>query len=335
MTKKNNLSDCMQHAEFLLCMTPLHVLTAQAISEELGCANFLCGAYVTSQDDPKSRHYATKMKNFCKRVEFKVVDSDASYGRWKHAEILIRRRRYISWLKGLGEFSSCLIPSSLSHYAYAVPSAYAGSTISTYDDGVLNIQPNSQIISCKLSIGTRLFLAISGIRHWPSRLIRQSDIHYTLYSSNNAYGEARQVKLFSCKHNSINLSNNNARLGIVRILLGPPPEADIQVLNLFKNTSLHVQFDGVLAHPRFADYDCEGLPLIKTNLIAEDYVLQILLAGRYEMVEVYGYESSALLNLAGLSGIRCLSLLENSDREKVMRSLMARCGVEMLFGESS
>lgn len=311
----------------VLCMTPLHVLTAAAIANKTG-VRFSQGIYVTSSEDEKNKSYAQRMSAFCESTHFKVVPSDANLGGLKHLTITLRRRRFLRWLRELGAHSSCLIPSSLSHYVYAVATVF-GRTIYTYDDGILNIHPGPSILERDAGIPARALLRVSGIRHYPRKIARDSVRHYTIYEGKNAYSRTLKVALFTQDESRPggNSVANNEKLQ--RILLGPAPEASSYIIEHLRNASARIGFDRLLPHPRWKDFSLDGVATIETPLIAEDYVLRELSSDMTARVDLYGLESSALINLAGCQRARSVCLLPHDDSHRAMRELMSTSGVHL------
>lgn len=307
-------------------MTPLHVLTARAIARERD-VRFSCGVYASAVEDEKCKEYSERMKQFCDRVQFVKMKTDFGSGFAKYGEIIKGRRAYIRRLRALGVFDACYLPSSLSDYVYAVPSSRS-MDIYTYDDGVLNIHPDRLINKRDRSFGTRMLLALSGIRYWPERIKRETRKHFTLYGIENIYPRAEKISLFD-----VPPSTDSGESGGVHrkynLVLGPSPEFDTSAVALLGDFCRNRAMDGFLAHPRWKGPGLSGVPTVTTKLIAEDFVLS-LIANGYTSVDVFGLESSALINLVGVPGVRCFTLLEPGGSSDAIARLMIQAGVEVV-----
>lgn len=321
-----------QNRSIVLCMTPLHVLTVNAISNIFG-KKFDFGLFVTTRLDEKAEFYVSRMRRFCGDVRVVVVPNDAEYGSFKYLKIVMRRRKFVSSLRRLGDFTNCLLPSSLSHYVYAVATVH-GNTISTYDDGILNILPNTPILFRDRSLSSKILLRLGGISYWPSKLISKTVRHYSLYEAPNAYGPTTKVQLLQSDVASP-VHNKEAPKGErFRILLGPAPEAGQDVLGMLIEASKQLCFDEILPHPRNASFSLDGVRTNSGPLIAEDYIAALIETRQCCAVELYGFESSALLNLANCPGVTTVSLLPRSRENSAMRNLMSRCGVRLYWSEN-
>lgn len=315
-----------------VCMTPLHVLMVEAIAKAEGQV-FDMGLYLTAADGPKSQHYFDRMTRVCQKSKFVLHQIDGNYKAIKHLDIWLRRRRFIKQIQALGQFDRVLLPASLSHYAYAVPSAVKALRIDTFDDGIVNILPDSDLLTRDRSLSFKLFLRLSGIAYWPSRVMAESAVHYTIYPVANVFQRTKLVQLGGDLVAPV--IGQAARVmqpdadEPIRVLFGPPPEAAKEVLATLESAAVSIGFHGVLPHPRWDGYTAGTASKIETNLIAEDYIMS--LASQHQAgVEVYGYDTTALINTAKMPRVRAFTLLPNLEKYRPLLLLMTECGVGAL-----
>lgn len=310
----------------LLCMTPLHVLTAGAIARERG-KRFACGVYAAVSDDEKSREYCERMKQFCEKVHFYKMQNVVKLGLSKYLDILRARKSYLRWLRSLGVHEACCLPSSLSDYVYALPSARS-MQIYTYDDGVLNIHPDRLINTRDRACRTKLLLLLSGIKYWPSRIMNETRCHYTLYDIDNIYPRTKRISLFDAgsRGGLVGEIDNEKRYSLV---LGPSPEFDAEAIRILEGSCREREINGFLPHPRWRGPGPSGIDAVVTKLIAEDFVIDLLKQG-YSGVDVFGLESSALINLVGVPGVRCFTFLKPGGKSDAVVQLMVKAGVELV-----
>lgn len=71
----------------------------------------------------------------------------------------------------------------------------------------------------------------------------------------------------------------------------------------------------------------DGIRYLDTPLVAEDYILNRLKAEPDLSLKIYGYDSSALINLARTPRIEAYCLLGTASDPSGIRSLMEKSGV--------
>ena len=74
----------------------------------------------------------------------------------------------------------------------------------------------------------------------------------------------------------------------------------------------------------------EGIEYLETPLVAEDYILNRLRTEPNLAFQIYGYDSSALINLARTPRIEVFSLLGKAAEAAELHALMEKSGVVML-----
>jgi len=309
-----------------ICLTPLHVLIARGIYEKSG-VKFSKGIYLNYVDNDKNRFYADEMHKFCEVVDYVLLPSEDTYFWPKHLHIFIRRLNYRFKFSIYGNVRFVYTGTSNNHYLYALLSAINFNNLVTYDDGVENIKADS-ILKIKEKISAKIFLLLSGITYWRDKLISESTLHYSIYNGINVYSKTEKIDFMM----TILPSNNHHQLiKVIKIFLGPPPEVSKAVADVISNSILAIKPDGYIAHPREIIHRIATLNYINTHLVAEHYIINSLNENPTVSYEVYGYEGSALLNLAGIHRIKVFSVMESEPDNQKMRKMMKSSGINFLY----
>jgi beta-galactosamide-alpha-2,3-sialyltransferase len=309
-----------------VCLTPLHVLTARRIAELRGMP-FSAGVYITSTDNHKQRHYLNVMREFCTVAEGVLVPDEDSYGRPKHYSIWKRRLKYRIAFRRFGRLDSVHVPSSNNHYVYMLLSAIRFSELVTFDDGLLNVNPDSPLFRIPTRRRAMIFLLLAGVKFWPERIRARASRHYTLYDLENICARVRRIQLIG---ESGKVPASGGESALTRVLVGSAPEAGAEAWRILKAAAQQLRPDVYLPHPREKQRLIEGIRYLETPLVAEEYILDELKANPDLAFQVYGYDSTVLINLAHTPRIEVFSLLSDSAGSSGLWSLMKKAGVEMM-----
>jgi beta-galactosamide-alpha-2,3-sialyltransferase len=313
-------------SQLCICLTPLHVLIAKRISETLGL-KFSMGIYFTSADNKKNRHYAGVMNEFCARTEYMVVPGEDSYRGQKHYAIWKRRLEYRISFRTLGPANTVYVPSSMNNYTYALLSAVDFTELVTFDDGLLNVHPASLFITSRTSLRAQAFLLAAGVTYWPERMLAKASIHYSIYEMENFCSQVTRIKLID----GVGLEpNNSAPSHTAKIMFGPGPEIESEAWETIIKAIGQFALHAYLPHPRETIPRVEGIEYLDTHLVAEDYVVDQLRKAPGLSIQIYGYDSSALIHLARTPRVEVFSLLRDTARNSDIRALMEKSGIVML-----
>lgn len=315
-----------QNTESLcICLTPLHVLIAREIYEKKG-VKFSKGIYLSYVDNDKSRFYADEMHQFCETADYVSLPSEDSYVWPKRLHMWIRRLRYRVKFSAYGKVRFVYTGTSINHYLYALLSALKFSHLVTYDDGVENIKAES-VLKTKEKFSAKIFLLLSGISYWRDKLIDESTLHYSIYNGINVYTKTEKINLLRAT-----LPSKQHQLSkVVKIFLGPPPEVSKAVTDVISSSLLAIKPDGYIAHPREVSHRIAAQTYIHTHLVAEHYILSLLNENPAVSCEVYGYEGSALFNLAGNHRIKVFSVMASEPDNQNIRQMMKSSGINFLY----
>lgn len=308
-----------------ICLTPLHVLIAAKVSE-FEEIMFSKGVYLTYTDNDKSKYYAKEMERFCLSVDYVLLPNETSYLALKHLHIFARRLYFRLKFSKYRKANKVYTGTSINHYLFSLLSAVNFNKLITFDDGITNIKLNSDL-KRKDKWPAKLFLLFSGITYWTEKLISKSSLHYSIYSTPNVFANVKSIKLLDLKSKG-DLGTNSSK--VINVFLGSPPEFSADVWKIISDSIDKIQPNGYLPHPREIEKRISNVNYIDTAFVAEHYVLNLLSENPNLQCELYGYEGSALLNLAGQDRIKVFSVMPYSNENSDLINLMKLAGVSFI-----
>ncbi|OYT98991.1 MAG: hypothetical protein CFE40_09395 [Burkholderiales bacterium PBB1] len=324
--KDRPASLCEQvQAQVCLCLTPLHVLTVAAIVSQRGL-RFALGWYVCAVDTPQHRAYASRMERCCDEVRYVVESTSDGRGLKKYVRIAGRRFRLRQEFlqHAPRNVDQAFIPSSLSDYCYVFVSAVRCRRLVTFDDGWSNVQPDSPLTQVHTRWSTRLLNAMTGISVLPERIPELSTRHFSIYSLPNHAHRVEVISLLPAADTAAPKVDAEASMQRLSYLVGPAPEAAPAVYAAIADLLGKVRIDGVFAHPRDTLRKINGVPYVDTSLIVEDYVFRLLVERPQAEIDVYGYESSVLLNLAHVPRVRAFTICRpGAERAQAVAAMVS------------
>lgn len=317
MTSKNK--------SLCICLTPLHVLIAARIAEHEGI-KFDRGVYLANTNNEKNKFYAKEMDLFCNTVDFILLPNETSFSKLRHLHIYLSRLYFRIKFTKYCRFNTVYLGNSIHNYLFALLSAISFFRCVTFDDGILNIKTNSEL-KRKDKSTSKLFLYLSGITFSKEKLISKSNLHYSIYSNPNVFGNVKIIHLLDVDRQAANIVSETK---IVKIFLGSPPEFSSDIWKIIGESVKKIQPDGYLPHPREVEKKIFNVKYIDTKYVAEHYVLNLLSESSNVQCELYGYEGSALLNLAGQERIKVFSVMSQNDENLELIHLMKSAGVNFI-----
>jgi hypothetical protein len=320
MAKPSNKKDSL-----CICLTPLHVLTAEKVSETIG-QHFDKGVYFSYNSDSKTEHYYNKMASFCKESEFVLLPNDNINSPLKHLKILVQRWKFFFRFAYLSKFKNVFLPTSYNTYLMILLAITRKSRTHTFDDGILNIA-YEEIVSPYRSKSpvAKIYEKLTGVFYSIDDLVKSSTEHYSIYpASQNVCGNVKEISLLDGSVHKGEPKN------IKRIFIGPAPEADDEVWQKVNNKIQEVIPDEFLPHPRDIHQKAKNVHYTQTHLIAEDYVISQLEQNPNSAIEVYGLQSSALIHLAKLPNVVVFSFIDNNPGNSFLIRLMSIYGVNCI-----
>lgn len=308
-------------------MTPLHVLIAELISRDRNCP-FGYGLYVCQAETPKHRFYAERLAAISRRSEFKVVPQVVPKGLLRHwrwmRQLASIRKRFAAQFEDVA-IQELLVPTTVDKGILALVTGLKPATLTTLDDGFVNIDPSPAADFLHTRWRQRMMLRLAGIDWWPERLRERSERHYTIYSQPNAVKKAQRLVLGSGGAAAPSAETPGPSGGEMAIFLGPYPEVEPDILAAFERAAQRLQPVGYLPHPRDAAGLIPSVPRIDSPMVAEDYIAQLLRDSRASCLRVYGFSSSGVVNLAAIEGVKAFNFIRQgrppSPSDKMMESM--------------
>lgn len=315
-----------QHDSLCICLTPLHVLLAEKVSEATG-QHFDKGVYFSYNSDSKTEHYYNKMASFCKESEFILLPNDKINSPIKHIKILIQRWKFFFRFAYFSKFKDVYFPTSYNTYLMILLAITRRSETHTFDDGILNIAYEEIISPYRAkSFFAKVYEKLTGVFYSIDDLVKRSKEHYSIYpASQNVCANVKEVSLL--RPSAIHQGEQG---NIKRIFIGPAPEADEEVWRKVNNKILEIKPNEFLPHPRDIHQKAKNVQYTDTHLIAEDYVISLLEKSPNSGVEIYGLQSSALLHLAKLPNVKVYSFIDNDLKNQFLMKLMSQYEVSFI-----
>lgn len=293
--------------KLFLCFTPLHVLVSRGVIESLSASSTV-GIYISLSNSAKDRFYFERLSEICDKSFFMLLSSSrfSSVLRilWWY---LLRERnlrfdsvycanykmfygRYLCWLLDIKNFYS-------------------------FDDGLANLSSSSFCFEREDSPWIKLFFSLFNRSFLYKELITKIQEHYTIYplglvcrygGEKVSFLQLKQQfddKTRSCEASEAESASEPSRLSI---LLGCAfshfgflsAESELEMEN---RAIIAHSIEHYLPHPRGLNTNAIEADVIETDLVAEDYILNLVSAGI--KVKLYGFCSSALINLSSVEGV--------------------------------
>ncbi len=222
---------------------------------------------------------------------------------------------------------SVYVPSSNNHYVYMLLSAIRFAELVTFDDGLLNVNPDSPLFRRPTRLRAMIFLLMAGVKYWPERIRTTASSHYSLYDLENICTRVRRIELIG---GSDEAPASGGKAALIRILVGSAPEAGTEAWKILRTAAQQLRPDAYLPHPREKRRLIDGIRYLETPLVAEDYIVNELKANPNLAFQIFGYDSTVLINLARTPRIEVFSLLSDTAGSSGLWSLMKKAGVRML-----
>jgi len=326
MEKSSINSQIPQGKSLCICLTPLHVLIAERVAEKT-TQKFDQGIYLSYQDDEKTRVYFNRMTSFCSNIKFVMLPNDAIKSPLKHLKIFVQRWTFRFKNGAYANYSDIYLPTSSNLYLLVLLPILSKSTLITFDDGIVNIAYNEVHRQANHpGIFARLYTWATGVLCSLDKLIKLSTKHFSIYSDSvNVCKKNVQYVTLSGDHR---LNADSSK--VIKIFIGPPPEADSSIWQKVNEKILEISPDEFLPHPRDINQMAKNVAYSSTNLIAEDYVINVLEDNPDARIEIYGLQSSALLHLAKLPKVEVFSFIDNNPKNAYLIKLMSQYGIDFI-----
>lgn len=276
-----------------ICCTPLQAEIAAAIIEMERIPREQCAVFLyTSFDSEQYRHYYRRLRRLCSKGHYFVWRP----GFWSYFRA---SRRILSRFQP-SEVYMASIDSFFAQYAASLPSVRS---VFTFDDGSVNLVPSSRYLRHRAPLLKRLAWWLGGNRSSAARIQRSALAHFTIYDIKGQFNHGSvRVPMFWDRHPPRPTSRRCVvLLGTVlrEISKGGHAELLARLQALLRAVPVPVFF---IPHPRGDVQLQENVRLLDGVNIAEEKIFGLL--GQFDEVEIWGFSSSAQINLAKVPGIR-------------------------------
>lgn len=278
----------------ILCITPLQVLIAKQIIRQSDLP--FIGLYLPYGDNPKHRYYFEQLKTICEKSAFIELKNQTWGERSATLDQLKTTLKKLGiWQKPIENVYLASIDVLFLQYIIA---KVKFQNLFTFDDGTANIFPNSNYYQpLPKSLPQKLFKKAVGISYpdIPS-ILAVSQKHFTIFpNEKNIIDTIEPIYLFdkSDEQPSDNITVKRLLLGqALDNFIGEKAYRDI-VETMVK--AFHI--DAFCPHPRENLDFSDLLPVIHSDKIIEDYLLDEIKNQPNQRFEIYTFISTAVFSL--------------------------------------
>ncbi|MDO7463457.1 glycosyltransferase family 52 [Acinetobacter baumannii] len=284
----------------IVCSTPLHMLIAERIVDLYPNDRFDL-LIVTDTINEKYKFYMDRLAKRCNSSVVFEMDSSSTF----------------NYIKNFLYFKKVLRERSLNYDKYFVvniTSRYIQYLLSikecegklyTFDDGLANIYKyGSMYNEGKPSFINNIVWKVLGVKKYSKEIKKEIKLHYTIFKDiPNIVANTKYISLLEDCGNKVSGNEELVR----RIFLGQPL-TDITAEN--NNKMLFSMLDSLnidyyFRHPREKIEQANfKASIVETNLIFEDYIMDVLKKEENVLFEVYTFSSSAAVNVASLGRVK-------------------------------
>lgn len=297
--KKFSILDKKNCRSLFMCSTPLQLLIAEKIIKLNPNKSFDLILVVKGAFNEKYSHYYHAVSKLCcKTLVFNRNSSDF--------KTFIKFVKTVKDLNMNEDYEALYVANINSRYFQYIVSKNTNANLYTFDDGIANITSfffNSS--DFKASKIKKIFWHMAGIKYFTNDLIDKSLLHYTLYPNiPNTIALTEPIKLVD--NAQINFSEIPQKSSeIVKFFLGQPLEgiSSEYTNDYIKNCLLKLGIDYYFQHPKETYSLDKEFNVIKTPLIFEDFIVNYINSNPSMRVEIYSFNSSAILNISSIKNI--------------------------------
>ncbi|AUN93896.1 glycosyltransferase family 52 [Pseudazoarcus pumilus] len=311
----------MHPRRLFICGTPLQALLIERIIEleSLSKDECILFFYTYSINDKYAHAYERICPLFHEAHHYFCDNKYPGYAR--------DARRLFSNL----DYQAVYFASAISSFVLLALSCAQNPEIVTFDDGTANISQNSLYASkYGLTLKKALALALFGNRYHLQRIRKESRRHYTLHpgSTNNISDKLVPISIVGSLRESASDSSCSLILGTLFRDAFPsmrPGEIQNRLCKFASRLRGDVFY---LPHPRSGESWLRGIRTIDTQQVAEEVAVD--LCDRYGRLDLYGFCSSAQLNLGSSERIRNFLLTADGHITNLhtMTETMNRAGIK-------
>ncbi|HIF9439594.1 TPA: glycosyltransferase family 52 [Photobacterium damselae] len=273
--------------DLVICSTPLQILQIKKLidKEIINKFEFFC----FSEPSEQIKYYFEMLKvTSCKNAIFYEPKKRFPF--------------YVYYLKKIfkgKKYGNVYFANIDNIYCQYILSFVSFDKIITIDDGTLNLYYDGSFYKEKRSNTNKLIYNIFGCKYNLRDVKKNIYKHYSIFKNKqNIAKNIDNIDLFNATEKIKNKKEINVLLGTVYSHIS---DNSIELLNKLECFFKCVDFI-YIPHPRDSMFKFDNAKNIDGLNIAEDKIIKLL--KEYETINLYGFNSSAQINLSGVSGIR-------------------------------
>lgn len=283
----------------IVCSTPLHMLIAEKIFNLYPDDHFDL-LIITDTINDKYKFYMDRLASQCDSLIVFKMDLSSTINYIKN--FLYYRGVMKEINLNYGKYFVVNITSRYVQYLLSIKGCMGD--LYTFDDGLANIYKyGSMYNESKPSFINHMVWNFLGVKKYSKDIKKEIKLHYTIFNDiPNIIENTKYINLLEESSDEISVCEE-----VTKIFLGQPLTDISSVDNnqLLFNILSDLNIDYYFKHPREKiDKENFKVPLIETNLIFEDYIVDVLKKEKNTLFEIYTFSSSAAVNVASLGRIK-------------------------------
>lgn len=267
--------------------------------------------FVIQNDNEKYLYYLNKIKKIVGKVYvFRANGKRSSLLFWEIIKFKLKNE-LLNNIQKYYKFYLASIDSPL--FQLILTKRKKESLIYTFDDGLANLYKKSIYYKGNpQNFQKKIAYKILGINESIASIKKNAITHYTIYNYDNILKKTNIISLFENKNNLNEFSQ------ILKIFIGQPyREIDENLTNDFvKKIIDKTQADLYFPHPREVDFSWVDKEVITSNLIFEEFVLELLKINPEMKIQIFSINSSVLFNLSNVNNIEIFFWQNDILKEK-------------------
>ncbi|MCK3654801.1 hypothetical protein A4G19_03185 [Pasteurellaceae bacterium Macca] len=314
----------------IICTTPLQMLVAERIiiKNNLRSVVFIV---ISNVKNEKFIHYYNRVSKLASDSRFVKINKDNFINRIRSMVKL--KYDILDVLDKNKIYDGCYIASIDSSYVQLVTSAIKYKALYTFDDGTINIIPNSIYYSEKVNknLLERVFRNLFGIKENIQSYREKSRAHFTIFKGvKNIINNTVNIDLYTNKEIvDDKLINTGKTVKIfVGQILSEIEVSEERLVRLIESNNIDYYFP----HPR-ETVKIKNVTYINTNKIFEDYLLSFISENNIEKLEIHTFFSTVLLTVMNIPNVKLCAyrtrLLEQSKKHRKVYDIFKKMNIEV------
>ncbi len=300
----------------IICLTPLHILIADKIIDSKDNELFQL-IYFPDQDTEQHQYYFERIRKKVDNAYYVPVTKKISKDIWKILNIarILKRKNKPNFIVG-----------NLKSIYSRLPIMFIGYTnISTFDDGFANLLTDS-FLDMEEKKYFKYFFKLFNPSLEYENIKSNIQKHYTIFNNKVITNNTIPIKLFDYNTSSSTLTSSK------QILL-TAPFSEYNMLSKEEEINLYLQvidqfnITDILMHPNEKKRKLNQVNIIKSELIAEEYI--DLLSEKFQ-VTVYALYSTALINLLSNKNINIVNLHTSKIHTEANRDIFESLDIKVI-----